>query len=63
MTATTPSTAALRHDLALLRAQYDSGASQPGVYAIIRALEIEIAWIEHAERFGVPINEWPRNTR
>jgi hypothetical protein len=55
MTATTPSGALLRRDLALLRARYDTGASQPGVYEIIRTLEIEIAWAEHAERFRVPI--------
>jgi hypothetical protein len=55
VTATTPSTTILRHDLALLRARYDTGATQPGVYAVIRALEVEIAWIEHGERFGVPI--------
>jgi hypothetical protein len=44
-----PSTAAMRRDLALLRARYDSGAVQPGVYEIIRAIEIEIAWAEHAD--------------
>jgi hypothetical protein len=55
MTATTPSTALLRRDLALLRARYDTGATQPGVYAVIRALEVEIAWAEHGERFRVPI--------
>jgi hypothetical protein len=57
MTASTPSTAALRRDLKHLRARHDTGATQPGVYAVIRALEVEIAWIEHGERFGVPVQE------
>ena len=52
---TTPSTAHLRRDLENLRSRYDSGAASPGVYGIIKTLETEIAWVEHTERFGVPI--------
>jgi hypothetical protein len=40
----------LRAELASLRARYDSGAVSPGVYAIIRQLEIELAWHEHSRR-------------
>jgi hypothetical protein len=37
----------LRAELRLLRCRYDSGAVSPGVYAVIRAMEIEIGWLEH----------------
>ena len=37
----------LRAELASLRARYDFGAVSPGVYAIIRQLEIELAWHLH----------------
>lgn len=36
-----------RKALDTLRARYDSGAVAPGVYAVIRNLEIEIAWEEY----------------
>jgi hypothetical protein len=35
--------AALRAELAMLRARYDSGAVPPGVYAAIKALEAALA--------------------
>jgi hypothetical protein len=38
---------ALRSQLAMLRSRYDSGAVPPPVYAIIYAIETEIAWLEH----------------
>jgi hypothetical protein len=37
----------LRSELALLVARYDSGAVSPAVYAVIRAIESDIAWLEH----------------
>ena len=37
----------LRSELASLRARYNSGAVAPGVYAVIRQLEIELAWHLH----------------
>jgi hypothetical protein len=61
MTVTTSSTTLLRRDLALLRAHSGNGVVQPGVFEIIRT--IEIAWAEHAERFAVPIREWSINAR
>jgi hypothetical protein len=39
--------AALRSQLNSLRARYDCGAVAPSVYAVIVALETEIAWTEH----------------
>jgi hypothetical protein len=41
--------AKLRAELAALRARYNSGAVAPGVYTIIRQLEVDIAWAEHQE--------------
>jgi hypothetical protein len=38
-----------RAELAALRARYDSGAVTPGIYGIIRQLEVDIAWAEHQE--------------
>jgi hypothetical protein len=37
----------LRDELSLLIARYDSGAVSPAVYAVIRAIESDIAWLEH----------------
>jgi hypothetical protein len=39
----------LRSQLAALRARYDHGAIPLSVYAVVRALEVEIAWTEHRE--------------
>ena len=39
-----------RTELALLRARYDGGAISPAVFAVIKNLECEIAWLEHMER-------------
>ena len=39
-----------RSELALLRARYDGGAISPAVFAVIKKLEREIAWLEHTER-------------
>jgi len=38
-----------RADLALLRARYDSGAVNAAVYAVIKRIECDIAWIEHKQ--------------
>jgi hypothetical protein len=46
-TSTTPSTAALRSELEWLRSRYDSGKVSPAIFAVIKAIEHEIAWIEH----------------
>jgi hypothetical protein len=40
----------LRAELAQLRARYDDGAVAPGVYAIIKQLETELAWHEHSSK-------------
>jgi hypothetical protein len=62
MISTTPSTAHLRRDLEQLRARYDGGAMQPGVYAIIRALEVEISWIEHTVSGGIAVRHGAART-
>ena len=36
----------LREELAYLRCRYDTGAVSAGVYTVIKALEIEVAWLE-----------------
>jgi hypothetical protein len=36
-----------RQELKFLRARYDGGAVSPAVYAVIRSLEIEVAWSDH----------------
>ena len=36
----------IRRELAELRARYDAGAVMPGIYRVIRELEIELAWLE-----------------
>ena len=38
----------VRAELARLRARYD-GAIPQAVFAVVRALETELAWIEHRE--------------
>ena len=38
---------ALRAQLAALRARYDSGAVSPGVWAVVRAIEVEPGWMAH----------------
>jgi hypothetical protein len=38
---------AVRAQLAQLQARYDGGAVSQAVYATIRALEIELAWLKH----------------
>jgi hypothetical protein len=38
---------ALRRDLALLKARYDSSGLSPAIYTAIRELETDIPWIEH----------------
>ncbi|MGO9682405.1 MAG: hypothetical protein ACLPTZ_07425 [Beijerinckiaceae bacterium] len=36
----------LRSELASIVARYDSGAVSPAIYAVIRAIESDIAWLE-----------------
>ncbi len=38
---------ALRSELQALRARYDDGAVSPAIYARIKQLEAEIAWLDH----------------
>jgi hypothetical protein len=45
----TGSTAALRAELEWLRTCYDYGTISPAVFAVIREIETDIAWIEHYE--------------
>jgi hypothetical protein len=42
----------LRQQLDMLRSRYDHGAVSPAVYVVIRAIEIEISWLQH--RRGQP---------
>jgi hypothetical protein len=44
-----PISEVLRHELALLRARYDSGAVSAAIYNVIHQLEIDIACAEHQE--------------
>jgi hypothetical protein len=44
---TATSTACLRDELRWLRTRYDDGKVSPAVFAIIREIEIAIAWAEH----------------
>ena len=37
----------LQAELALLRARYNSGAVSPAVYAAIKKLETEVAWLNY----------------
>jgi hypothetical protein len=46
-TLTSASTAALRSELAWLRARYDDGKVSPAVFAVIRKIETDISWTEH----------------
>jgi hypothetical protein len=50
----------IRAKLALLRARYDSGAVPQGLFAVIRRLEIELAWVEHRKRSTLPRTEYSR---
>jgi hypothetical protein len=51
---TTSSTAALRGELEWLRARYDDGTISPAVFAVIREIETDIAWIEHRREWVRP---------
>jgi hypothetical protein len=44
--------AALRAELAWLRARYDHVQVSPAIYAVIRKLESDIAWSEHRAAEG-----------
>jgi hypothetical protein len=33
-----------------LKARYDGGAVAPAVYTIIKAIEVDLGWIEHRGR-------------
>jgi len=48
--ATLGSTDLLRLERASLLARYDNGALSSAVFAVIKKLEVEIAWRQHAER-------------
>jgi hypothetical protein len=50
---TATSTACLRDELAWLRARHDEGAVAPCVYRLIKRLETELAWREHAQTLRV----------
>jgi len=49
MALTATSTVCLRGELAWLRACHDEGAVAPCVYRVIKQLESELAWREHAK--------------
>jgi hypothetical protein len=38
--------------LAMLRARYDHGQVSPGIYAVIRKIECDISWNQHADEIG-----------
>lgn len=37
----------LRAELATLVARYDAGSVSPAIYAVIKQLEVDIAWLEN----------------
>ena len=43
-------TKATRAQLAQLLARYDSGAITPAVLAVVRSLQVDLAWTEHRGR-------------
>jgi len=43
------STARLCDELAWLRSRYDTGQVAPCVYGVIKTIETELAWREHAK--------------
>ena len=45
-----PTAIELRAELAHLRSGYDCGAVSDGVYAIIKAIEVELSWAQHEAR-------------
>jgi hypothetical protein len=45
----TSSTARLCDELAWLRGRYDTGQVAPCIYSLIKKIEVEIAWRQHAE--------------
>jgi hypothetical protein len=45
---TPASTAVMRAELAWLRSRHDGGAVAPAIYDVIKRIEIEIAWRQHA---------------
>jgi len=47
------STSHLRDELAWLRARHDEGAVAPCIYSLIKQLESELAWREHAKHPGL----------
>jgi hypothetical protein len=46
---TTTSTAHLCDELAWLRSRYDEGAVAPCIYSVIKTIETELAWRQHAK--------------
>ena len=44
---TFPSTSWLRLERLMILARHDSGAVNPAIFKIIRALETDISWAEH----------------
>jgi hypothetical protein len=50
------STAALRDELAQLKARYDDHFP-PAIFAVVRRVEMDVAWQEHAARGDIPIRE------
>jgi hypothetical protein len=51
------STASLRDELAWLRARHDSGAVAPAVFRLIKRLETELAWRQHAQTLRIEEGE------
>ena len=46
---TSNSTAALRSELAWLRARFDDGKVSPAIFTVIREIETSISWTQHRE--------------
>jgi hypothetical protein len=40
----------LRAELTALQARYDSGAVSSAVYAVVKAIETELGWLQHRGR-------------
>jgi hypothetical protein len=40
---------AVRAELRRLQGRYDGGAIPPAIFSVVRALEVELGWIEHGK--------------
>jgi hypothetical protein len=41
-----------RLDLLMIQAKYDGGGMPPALYSVLKQIEVDIAWLQHRERFS-----------